>query len=309
MADFKVTTNRFGSNVINLNHGVGFDFVLQVPILGQVKPWQTDIEGKFLDWTYTLKYKSLQEMASFVDPLSNPKNVPYYLFLTAHFDGTQSVEDITLNLSIQGDKSESDPHVLSVAQALIMSGVPVNTNMFTIMVSKIVPWYKKVGDWFMAIPTAISHFFTNAREQMDHAGTVTDEWLNKHLAKPAGDAVHDFWYWFHKIMYIIGQIIWDIGYFLVNGWPLWVGIGIVFLIWEVKSWSRERKITKSLSKTTRVMTMKEQAEQRKLQRELEHKAKLQKLEEEHARRLQEIANQQKKKESEPNPSRTANQFE
>ena len=299
MADYNLNVNDQGENILQLFKGYRYDFVLQVPVVSLPNPNAVETEGVVNGWNYKITYRSTQRQAVYTS-LYESSDIKYYLlFLNVHFDGTKVLSDLVLDMSLK-------PTELKVPNLVYMRDLFANVDYntvsgFNVIVSKVVPWYVQAGDWLASIPAGIKSWFAHLRSGIDAQGQRSVEFLNNYLGDPAKHAAVTVWDVIVKIFVTIWNVIYDIGYFIVEAWPLWVGIGIVYLILEVKKWRSNKRITKSLTRSQRLMEMREQAEANKLEKaaaakerqlkaEEEHQKKMQALEEKHARKMKVINN-------------------
>ena len=233
----QVSSNE-GENILSLNKGTNYMFELQIPTIGKITNTSSiNISGSTYGWMYQFSY--VDQLPA--ETISAPGTVSnfYNLIVSATFYGLNASESIVLDGSLAGQRL-SLPGLVYLTS--ILTGITnYDPNMYNILFLQVVPWYDQITNTIANIPNTMVNFFANLRQTVDNSGQNADQWLNNNISKPVssvGQTFYNIFGWIVKILY-------DIWYFIINAWPLWILIGIILIIWEVKKWKTQENQTKT----------------------------------------------------------------
>ena len=236
----QVSSNE-GENLLTLNKGTNYMFELQIPIIGKItNTGAINTSGSTYGWEYQFSY--VDQLPA--ETISAPGSVSNYynLIVSATFYGLNASESIVLDGSLTGQRL-SLPGLVYLTS--ILTGITnYNSNMFNILFLQVVPWYDQIANTIANIPNTMVNFFANLRQSMDNSGQQVDLWLTNNIGKPVssvGSVFYNIFAWIIKALYYI----W---YFLIEAWPLWMLIGVIFIIWEVKKWKTQENQAKTQAK-------------------------------------------------------------
>ena len=276
-ANYQLSVNENGDTILTLSNGYNYKFMLQVPVIGALT--EGNSSGTLPNgWSYNITFYSNEPM----ETISAPGSVSdyYWLYLKAEFMGVSATQPLVLDATTSPNRP-SFPDLVYLTSILQVTNY--NPNGYNILISQVVPWYIAAQEAIANIPSNISNWFANVGVAIAQNGRNTDQWLTNNLMKPVSNAGHAAWngiVWFwNGFIWVLGQIwkvLYAIGYFIIEAWPLWVLLAFLILIVEVKKWNQNRVIKKSLKKQKMSQDLKE-----------EHELRLRQQEEEHLRRIRE----------------------
>lgn len=240
-----IQVNSKGDNILTLYAGSQISFMMQIATTGITTADQANITGSTLNgWTYRFNLVSTSPMAILSQAGSTVKGTMYnYAYVHAAFDGTKATADLVIDMALSGTH-ESMPDLIYLTT--LLPRISYYIYGYNILIDKVVPWYEQLGAAITAIPSEITGSFENMRQAVSDNASSTKTWLDKNITTPVGGAFSSIgnaamtvYNVFLTILTYIWEGLYDVWYFIIEAWPLWIAIAILFGIIEVKKWKAE----------------------------------------------------------------------